>query len=331
MIFKKIKTLVVVFTLICLVLSLSACSKNKSANTSQPSTSSETTNQETKGSPLVIGVLPDVDSIPLIIAEAKGYFREEGVEVKLEHFKSAMERDSALQSGKIDGAVSDILAAAFANDGGFKVKITSLTNGTYKLLAGKEKNIDAVEKMKGKDIAISKNTIIEYATDKILEKYGVNPDEVSKVVVPQIPARLEMLQNGKVNAATLPDPLASVAVKNGAKVIESTDRVGINPGVLLFSQQAIEQKENEIKAFYRAYNKAVEFLNQNEKSSYIDIVIEKAGFPQDVKEIINLPKYTKAGLPSKEDFNEVMDWLVKKGLVKKAFSYEELVDGRLIE
>ncbi|KXG78061.1 putative aliphatic sulfonates-binding protein [Fervidicola ferrireducens] len=325
MFIKKIKGLVVVFTLICLMFSLSACSKNNSTKTAPEAP------QKEKGSPLVIGVLPDVDSIPLIIAEAKGYFDEQGVEVRLEHFKSAMERDSALQSGKIDGAVSDILAAAFANDGGFKVKITSLTNGTYKLLAGKGKNIDAVEKMKGKGIAISKNTIIEYATDKILEKYGVDPNEVNKVVVPQIPTRLEMLQNGKVDAATLPDPLASVAVKNGAKVIESTDRLGINPGVLLFSQEAIEQKGDEIKAFYKAYNKAVEFLNQNEKSSYIDIIIEKAGFPEDVKDIISLPEYTKAKLPSKEDFDGVMDWLVKKGLVKKAYSFDELVDGRFLE
>lgn len=319
----------VVFTLICLVLSLSGCS-----NTSQSSTPSESAaqeGQEEPSSPLVIGVLPDVDSIPLIIAEANGYFEEEGVDVRLEHFKSAMERDSALQSGQIDGAVSDILAAAFANDGGFEVKITSLTNGTYKLLVGKETGIDEVEKIKGKDIAISKNTIIEYATDKILEKYGLNPDEVNKVVIPQIPTRLEMLQNGKVHAATLPEPMASVAVKNGAKVIESTDRLGINPGVLLFSAQALEQKENEIKAFYRAYNKAVEFLMQNDKSAYIDTVIEKAGFPQDVREVISLPEYTKASLPSEEDFNGVMEWLVKKGLIGKEFSYGELVDGRFIE
>ncbi|MCG0276039.1 MAG: MetQ/NlpA family ABC transporter substrate-binding protein [Thermosediminibacteraceae bacterium] len=205
-----------------------------------------------------------------------------------------------------------------------------LTNGTYKLLIGKEKDINDITMIKGKDIALSKNTIIEYATDKILEKYGIDPNEVNKVVVPQIPARLEMLQNGKVDAATLPDPLASVAIKNGAKVIESTDRLGINPGVLLFTPEAIEQKENEIRAFYKAYNKAVEYIKNNEKSAYIDIVIEKAGFPEDVRDIINLPEYTEAQLPSKEDFDGVMDWLVKKGLIKKVYSYDELVDSRFI-
>ncbi|ADL08101.1 ABC transporter substrate-binding protein [Thermosediminibacter oceani] len=321
---KKIKKIAVIFALLSLIFLLSACSDNSVQESKEETESKE-------GSPLVIGVLPDVDSIPLIIAEAQGYFQEQGVEVRLEHFKSAMERDSALQSGKIDGAVSDILAAAFANDGGFNVKITSLTNGTYKLLTGKEKNINEVAKIKGRDIALSKNTIIEYATDKILEKYGIDPSDVNKVVVPQIPARLEMLQNGKIDAATLPDPLATLAIKNGAKVIESTDKLGINPGVLLFTPEALERKEDEIKAFYKAYNKAVEYLKQNEKSAYIDVVIEKAGFPEEVKDTIVLPEYTKAELPSKEDFDGVMDWLVKKGLIKKAYSFDELVDGRFIE
>ena len=49
-----------------------------------------------------------------------------------------MDRDSALQSGNLDGAVSDMLAVAFAKDGGFDVKVTSMTDGSYKLIAGKD-------------------------------------------------------------------------------------------------------------------------------------------------------------------------------------------------
>lgn len=66
--------------------------------------------------------MPDIDSIPFIIAQEKGYFKEEGVDVELQYFKSAMDRDSALQSGNLDGGVSDMLAAGFAKAGGFDVK-----------------------------------------------------------------------------------------------------------------------------------------------------------------------------------------------------------------
>ncbi|MBQ5419523.1 MAG: ABC transporter substrate-binding protein, partial [Selenomonas sp.] len=83
--------------------------------------------------PLNIGLMPDTDSLPFIVAQEKGYFKEEGLEVNIQQYKSAMDRDSALQSGNLDGAISDMLAVAFAKDGGFNVKVTSFTDGSYKL------------------------------------------------------------------------------------------------------------------------------------------------------------------------------------------------------
>lgn len=278
-----------------------------------------------------IGVLPDVDSIPLIIADKNGYFKEEGVEVDIQHFKSAPDRDSALQSGNIDGAVSDILAAAFVNDGGFKVKITSLTNGTYKLLVNKDKGIKDIQALKGKSIAISTNTIIEYATDKMLEEGGLKPEDVHKVAIPQIPTRLEMLQNGKIDAATLPDPLASVAVKDGAALLNSTDKMGINPGVLLFTQDAIDKKSASIKAMYGAYDKAVEYLKKEPVSSYADVLINDVGFPEGIEDSISLPAYTQVTLPSQKDFDDVIKWLTDKKLIKNSYEFEQLVDGRFVK
>ena len=80
---------------------------------------SEPQAKEQKLSKLTIGLMPDTDSIPFIIAAEYGYFAEEGLEIELIPFKSAMERDAALQSGSLDGAVSDLLAVIFARSGGF--------------------------------------------------------------------------------------------------------------------------------------------------------------------------------------------------------------------
>lgn len=145
---------------------------------------------------LHVGVMPDTDSLPIIIAQEKGFFAAEGLKVDIQQFKSAMDRDSALQSGNLDGAVSDMLAVAFAKSGGFDVKVTSSTDGSYKLIAGKGENISRVQDLTGRDVAVSKNTIIEYVTDQVLASAQLSGESINKVVIPQIPTRLEMLQNG---------------------------------------------------------------------------------------------------------------------------------------
>lgn len=131
---------------------------------------------------LTIGVMPDVDSLPFIVAAHNEYFKQEGIEVKIEHFKSASDRDSALQTGKIDGAISDMLSVVFFNDNKFEVKITSKTEGSFKLISGKNSNISKIEQSNGKSVGISKNTIIEYLTDRIIESAGIDVNSAKKLL-----------------------------------------------------------------------------------------------------------------------------------------------------
>ena len=272
-----------------------------------------------------IGLMPDIDSVPVIMAQEKGYFAEEGLKVNIQQFKSAMDRDAALQSGNLDGAISDMLAVAFAKSGGFDVKVTAFTNGSYKLIAGKDAEVNSVHDLIGKDVAISKNTIIEYVTDQITATNNMPENSLNKVVIPQIPTRLEMLQNGKLAAATLPEPMGSIAIYNGCKYITGSDELGINPGVMMFTSKAVESKKAELQAFYRAYNKAVAYLNDTDKAQYMDIVIEKSGFPAAAKDALVLPKYRPAGLPKQQDVTDCLTWMNQKNLIKQNYTYDDIV------
>lgn len=274
---------------------------------------------------IAIGLMPDIDSVPIIIAEEKGYFAEEGLKVDIQKFKSAMDRDAALQSGNLDGAISDMLAVAFAKAGGFDVKVTSYTDGTYKLIAGKGDGDVKPQDLAGKDVAVSKNTIIEYVTDRIMASQNMPEDSINKVVIPQIPTRLEMLQSGKLAAATLPEPMGSIAIANGCRFVTDSEEMGVNPGVMMFTAKAVSDKKAELQAFYRAYNKAVNYLNEHPQDEYMDLVIEKSGFPDAAKAALKLPQYREAGLPAEKDVSECINWMVQKELIKQSYTYDELV------
>lgn len=280
---------------------------------------------------LTIGVMPDLDSLPFIIAQHNGYFKEEGIQVKIEHFKSALDRDTALQTGKINGAISDMLAVVFFNDNKFDVKITSKTDGSFKLISGKNSNISKIEQSVGKSIGISKNTIIEYLTDRIMESSNVDINSPKKVAIPKIPTRLEMLTNGKLDMATLPEPLASLAVSAGGKIISSSDKLGINPGVMIFTNDAITSKPEEIKSLYRAYNKAVKFLKEEKPESYIDFVIQEAGFPDTVKNTLVIPNYSSASMSSEKELQEVLIWLKAKKLTTNNYTLQDLSNSSFVK
>ena len=293
------------------------------------SSTTEENTSSNKNVTLKIGLMPDIDSIPFIIAEEQGFFKEEGVNVELQHFKSAMDRDSALQSGNLDGGVSDMLAAGFAKAGGFDVKITSATNGNYCLIAGTANPAKNITDMKGQNISVSKNTIIEFVLDEMLTQNNMNENDINKTVIPQIPTRLEMLQNGQLDGAVLPEPMGSIAVKNGSHFINSANDMKINPGVIVFTTDSIDQKSEAIKAMYRAYNKAIDYLNNTPQDQYMDTVISKVGLPPATKEALTIPKYKKATLPAKEDWERSIKWLNKKELVTEQYKYDDIVSDIL--
>lgn len=282
------------------------------------------------GAVLKLGILPDADSIPLVVAREEGFFDAAGSDIELVRFHNPIERDSALQTGNIDGAISDVLATAFASDNNEKVKITSLTNGRYVLVAAPDSDIKDYQDLKGARIAISKNTIIEYATDRLLQENGLSGKDVTMVAIPKIPVRLQMLEAGKIKAACLPEPLASVVKLKGAREIGNSTELGEAPGILLFTQKAVNQKTAAIKAFYQAYGQAVELVNED-PDSYRELLVTEGGFPAEIKDTFVFPVYDQPRLPASETVQQVIDWLQEKDLLEHNLSPGDLITDKFVK
>lgn len=287
-----------------LVLIIAGCSKDSGSNNS-----------------LKLAVMPDLDSIPFIVAQQQGYFDKS---VSIEIYKSPVDRDSALYSGNIDGSISDALAACLAREGEFPVYITSKTNGRYGIVAGKDTGITRPKMLEDQEIGMSLNTIIEYVTDRMVLEDGGDPSLLKKISVPKIPSRLELLQNNQITAVAMPEPFVTAAGSNGQIIVSTSDELGINPGVFIFTEAAIKEKRNDIKAVYEAYNKAVEYINGNDPVVFMPQVIEELGLPESASNII-LPVYEKAILPDEDEVISAMKWLKDKGMLENDYTYEQLV------
>ncbi len=274
---------------------------------------------------LTIGILPDVDSLPLVLALEAGLFEGAKLHVELVPFKSALERDTAIQTGKIDGGISDILAATFAQNAGFAVEIVSHTDGRYRLLAAPSSQMGNIHGLQGKAIGISPNTIIEYATDMMLQDAGMDSDSVDKVSILDIPLRLQLLLGGQLTAACLPDPLAALAASKGAIPIADSQDMQLAPGVLVFSSRALGAKADTIRRLLAVYNEAIALLNANSTDmAFLEPLLDKAGFPAGVVQAMELPVYRPAALPTRTEVDTVLAWLQEKELLQHTVTYEDL-------
>lgn len=248
---------------------------------------------------LKIGLMPAVDTAPILIAEKNGYFKDAGIDVEIEIYTNAQNRQSALQSNEIDGAMTDFIAVATNVNGGFDIKATTMTDGMFPVLATE----GATEK---KDIKVG---VMEVSvTNYLIDKWLSEDYNVEKVFITEIPARMAALKSGEVDMSIFPEPVASNGELQGlTKNIYGMDDE-FSPQCMVFTGNAISEKPNTIKAFHEAYNKAVDEINKNPEIAK-DILIEKIpNTNPEVKNIITLPTYKKAALPSDEYLQSIIDW-----------------------
>ncbi|HBG21697.1 MAG TPA: metal ABC transporter substrate-binding protein, partial [Peptococcaceae bacterium] len=235
------------------------------------------------------------------------------------------------------GVEGDLLAVALIRQGGTPVKAVSLAmgatpqEGRFALLAAPG-TITDVKELKGKKLAISENTIIEYTADQMLLIKGIDPQEVQKVNIAKMPLRAEMLLQKQVDAAVLPDPLAAYAEIKGANVLIDDTKLGVNisQSVYFFSDEAIETKKEAIKKFLQAYAEGSEILNENPEG-YRDLFIEKIQIPVELQESYPVPSFSTLQLPAQEDTQRVIDWLTDNGLLTEPYTYEDIVTDEVIK
>lgn len=321
---NKFLTLLMTFTLL---FPLVACSDDTD---NYEITGEEMPDDDVELGELTVGLMPAIDAFPIVIAHYRGYFADEGLTVNLEPFSSATDRDAALQAGLIDVATVDLVAVGLSREAGIvPLRATGLTSGRFTLVANA--GFDSIEDLAGATVVISQNTAIDFVLDQMVDVAGFDADHIDTLAIPAIPARLEYLRAGNVAAALLPEPWATLAIAEGFYEITNTIEIGFVPFVTAFTDDALETGQAEIQAFYRAYNRAIDFLNASELDDYFHIMVDVIGFPEEVAEHLILPEFAHNAMPEDHVLEATISWLLSRDLITEGMTTEDLVDPLAFE
>lgn len=283
--------------------------------------------------PMRIGVLPITDVVPFYVAEQQGYFLKQGLNIELVPASSAAERDQMMLTEQIDGQVSDLVATALFNAKSPKIKIVRIARAAFPnapqfwILAPKDGAIKSAQDLKGKEIAISQNSVIEYITQRMLEREGLAPADIKTTSVPAIPTRLQLVQQNQVAAATLPDPFASLAILGGARIIvDDTKYPEYSMSVITFRIDVLTKRASDVKKFLAAYDQAIGDI-RSKPESFRNLLIEKGRVPDQLKDKYQFPPFPNPSVPTQAQWDDVVKWAMDRKLIAAPVTYESSVDA----
>jgi len=278
-------------------------------------------------SPLRFGLLPAESAIPLIVAQERGFFAAQGAAVELTMFQSPLDRNIMIQTGKIDGAIADVMTVLAYKEAGLAVTATSDINEDFKLLASPGSGVTTLQQLDGKDVAVVPNFALEYIMDRLAQQAGIGYKLVN---IPSIPARFEALLANRLTGVVFTEPQATVLASRGARVLGGSREAGLKAGVLLFTDGFLRERPEAVNAFYRAYDQAVAYINATPASAYAAALV-KFGFPDAVAAYLGSGvRYQPAGPVTAAMVDDISAWCRGKGTVKRSWSLAETATDRFL-
>lgn len=284
-------------------------------------------------SPLVIGTLPIEDTLPLWVAEERGLFDEHGLDVEIITFQAAKERDAALAAGQVDAFTGDIIAAARLEAAGTPVTIgTVLLGGTpaegrFGIVGAPETGYTDLAALAGVPIGTSVGTVQEYVLDGLMRQAGVDSAEVVKEEVAEVQVRFDLLMQGRLKAAALPEPFLTLAVERGAILVaHDTDGENLSQTVLGFSDAYLSEPGGveTLVAILEVWDASVAIINED-PDAWRDLLVEKARLPEPVSDAYTISVYPRAQVPTAEQVGAVLSWMTARSVIQTGLTYEDLV------
>jgi NitT/TauT family transport system substrate-binding protein len=305
------------------VLILSACAANPSPQAGDPVT-------------LRIAVIPVLDKLPMYVAQEEGLFARHGVNVEFIDVQSAPERDQLIAAGQADGMVNETVSTIFYNKDNPQVQIVRIAqaatpeNALFRIMASKDSGISDAEGLKGVEVAIAEGTVIAYLTDRLLQAEGFTPEEIRTVAVPKITDRMALLDSGELSAAMLPEPLSSLAARNGAvAALDDTSHPEYSYSTIAFRKQVIDEHPEAIRAFLAAVEEAVILINKD-PGAWKDLLVEQKLVPEPIIDTFQVSPFATASVPTLEQWEDALAWTQEKGLIKGDVSYESSVNASFL-
>ncbi len=259
---------------------------------------------EEASEPIVIGYSTWYGWWPWAIAEEEGLFEENGANVELKWYNDYEESMQALEAGKIDGncqTLNDTISfAGTAVNGEVVVLVNDNSAGNDKIIVSEE--IDSLEELKGKTVALEEKLVDDFLLSLALEKNGMSRSDV-KIKDLKTAEAVDSFKAGEVDAVGVWSPfwLEALERKGSKELISSKEFPGAIPDLLVVSQKLIDERPDQVQAIVNTWFSILDFIEKN---------------PKEAEEIM----LTRSGIKDKNKFDKL-----KEGT--KFFSIEENLEA----
>lgn len=277
------------------------------------------------------------------VAEHKGFFEQNNVNVELILTETYSEAQELYVSGKTDGIFEVYPDTIFHNSEGIKTKVVYIADhsNSADVIIG---NSDSVIDLKGKRVGIEGlNSFSHIFVLTAIEKSGLTENDVSFVDIPAMQV-YDSLKDGVIDAGHTWDPVKTMALNDGYSVLcESGDVPGIITDVLGFRESIVEERPEDIQNIVKSLFQARDFV-YSERSEALKIMAEAEGtdetsMNEGIEGLIHpdiVQNFAELSDPENENSlyfsgQTILDFYLDRGQINHLVDFEDILEPRFVK
>jgi NitT/TauT family transport system substrate-binding protein len=271
---------VAVAAVVAVALLASACSDSKSTASTQASASGSGTTSAQLDK-LTIGYSAWPGWFPLAVADAKGLFKQAGLDVDLKYFVDYTASLDALVAGQVDVNAQTLNDTIFAVASGSKQKVVVVNdNSTGNDQVICDQSITSTNDLKGKTIAAEAGVVDHFLLLQGLAKAGLSESDISFQGV-KTDAAAAAFEGGQFDCVAVFAPFTAQAIKRaGSHVLfSSKDFPGVIPDHLVATDSAAA-KTDVMQKLVNAWYATLDYIKAYPDES-VTIMADKAAVSVD--------------------------------------------------
>ncbi|NRQ34404.1 ABC transporter substrate-binding protein [Nonomuraea sp. NN258] len=211
-----------------------------------------------------VGALPIIDVAALYIANAKGYFKDEGLTVEPVVITGGAAAMPQIKSGALDISQTNYVSTFAAVSKGEKIKLVAdmyqATPKTFVIMVPKDSPIQTVADLKGKTVLVNNlRNIATLAVTSQLKAAGLTEADVKFAEKP-FPDMGNALSAGQADAIWINEPFITAnTAKHGFRVIADTmtgEMADFPIAGWMATDEWVQENPKTLAAFQRAIAKA---------------------------------------------------------------------------
>ena len=271
---------------------------------------------------------------PIMIANAEGFFREEGIEIEYVSTLSAQEELVAVITGDIDVMPGPIHTAFLsAIDQGAKIRMVA-AQGQLKrdgcTYYGIVRRRNAAADSAIKRVRASTDGVTRFATARMLQSAGL---DIGRLEVMRLPDAVlaRSLENGSIDAVAASEPTLTRLKNYGTLWLAAEKAIpDFQWGAIVFGERLLGKDRETGSRFLRAYRKGIAQYQQGKTARNVAIITKETGETPDlIREACWLPFDSDLRVRS-ESLAEFQAWATKEGLMERALSRNDAIDSTFL-